>query len=83
MKKIDTIQLNEQKRQKLADTAASAVSVITNTIKQLSLVNSEIDNEISIITNQENALAEIKKQYEEAKQHNIKVIDKFRDFIEV
>lgn len=82
MKRIDTIQQNEQRRQKLANTAASAVKIITDTIQKLSRVNEEIDTEIETIVSQKNALEETMKQYVEAKEQNAKVIDKFRSFIE-
>lgn len=82
MKRIDTIQQNEQRRQKLANTAASAVKIITDTIQKLSRVNEEIDTEIETIVSQKNALEETMKQYVEAKEQNTKVIDKFRSFIE-
>lgn len=82
MKRIDTIQQNEQRRQKLANTAASAVKIITDTIQKLSRVNEEIDTEIETIVSQKNALEETMKQYVEAKNQNTKVIDKFRSFIE-
>lgn len=82
MKRIDTIQQNEQKRQKLANTAASAVKIITDTIQKLSRVNEEIDTEIETIVSQKNALEETMNQYVEAKEQNTKVIDKFRSFIE-
>ena len=82
MRKVDTIQQNEQRRQKLANTAASAVKIITDTIQKLSKVNEEIDAEINTIVNQKNALEETMKQYVEAKNQNAKVIDKFRSFIE-
>lgn len=82
MRKVDTIQQNEQRRQKLANTAASAVKIITDTIQKLSKVNEEIDTEINTIVNQKNALEETMKQYVEAKNQNTKVIDKFRSFIE-
>ena len=82
MRKVDTIQQNEQRRQKLANTAASAVKIITDTIQKLSKVNEEIDTEINTIVNQKNALEETMKQYVEAKNQNAKVIDKFRSFIE-
>lgn len=82
MKRIDTIQQNEQGRQKLANTAASAVKIITDTIQKLSRVNEEIDTEIETIVSQKNALEETMKQYVEAKEQNTKVIDKFRSFIE-
>jgi hypothetical protein len=82
MRKIDTIQQNEQRRQKLANTAASAVKIITDTIQKLSKVNEEIDTEIETIVSQKNALEATMKQYVEAKEQNTKVIDKFRSFIE-
>lgn len=82
MRKVDTIQQNEQRRQKLANTAASAVKIITDTIQKLSRVNEEIDTEIETIVSQKNALEETMKQYVEAKEQNTKVIDKFRSFIE-
>lgn len=82
MRKVDTIQQNEQRRQKLANTAASAVKIITDTIQKLSRVNEEIDTEIETIVSQKNALEETMQQYVEAKEQNTKVIDKFRSFIE-
>lgn len=82
MRKVDTIQQNEQRRQKLANTAASAVKIITDTIQKLSRVNEEIDTEIETIVSQKNALEATMKQYVEAKEQNTKVIDKFRSFIE-
>ena len=82
MRKIDTIQQNEQRRQKLVESAASAVRIITDTIQKLSQVNEEIDTEISTIISQQDALEATRKQYIDAKTQNAKVIDKFRSFIE-
>lgn len=82
MRKVDTIQQNEQRRQKLANTAASAVKIITDTIQKLSRVNEDIDTEIETIVSQKNALEETMQHYVEAKEQNTKVIDKFRSFIE-
>ena len=82
MRKIDTIQQNEQRRQKLAETAASAMRLITDTIQKLSQVNEDIDMEIGSIENQQDALEQTRKQYLESKAQNLKVINKFRRFIE-
>ncbi len=82
MMKIDTIQQNEKKRQKLVTSAAEAVGVITDMIQKLTHVNDEIDAEINTIVEQENALSETRKQYVSAKEQNAKVIERFKSFIE-
>lgn len=59
------------------------MDIVTSTINDLSAVNDEIDKKIAEIEGIENSLADAKTGFDSTRLKNVKIIDKFRNLIEV
>ena len=68
---------------RLKEESGRAIDVVMSTINQLSDVNDEIDCRIAEIEEIEAGLAEAKSGFDSTRLHNVKIIEKFRNLIEV
>lgn len=67
----------------LKETSGRAIDMVTSTINQLADVNDEIDSKIAEIEKIEAGLAEAKSGFDVTRLHNVRIIEKFRNLIEV
>ncbi len=67
----------------LKEVSGRAIDIVTSTINQLADVNDKIDSKIAEIEKIEAGLAETKSGFDVTRLHNIKIIEKFRNLIEV
>lgn len=66
----------------LQSLSSRALDIVTSTIDQLELVNTEIDTKIVEIVDAKTALQETENELDKTRLRNVKIIDKFRALIE-
>lgn len=84
MKKVkDLVSQKQQELIALKEASGHALDIVTSTINDLSAVNDEIDKKIAEIESIENSLADAKTGFDSTRLKNVKIIEKFRNLIEV
>lgn len=84
MKKVkDLVGQKQQELNVLKEASGHALDIVTSTINDLSTVNDEIDKKIAEIESIENGLADAKTGFDSTRLKNVKIIEKFRNLIEV
>ena len=80
MKNIITTK--EKELLKLQKESSNALDLVTSTINHLSSINDEIDSQVAEIEEAKAKLELTESGLNETKQHNVKIISKFRALIE-
>ena len=84
MKKVqDLVSQKQDELIGLKEASGRAIDIVISTINQLADVNDKIDSKIAEIEKIEAGLAETKSVFDVTRLHNIKIIEKFRNLIEV
>ena len=81
-KKLDIIQDKEKRLGDLQNRSTSALDVVTRTINNLTIINEEIDVVMSEIDTAKQQLSSTESDLVSTKDHNTKIIAKFRSLIE-
>ena len=76
------IEAKQRKLEELRVKSSKALDIVTSTINQLSNVNEEIAANISEICEAKERLQLTEDDLNKTKEHNEKIIDKFRTLIE-
>ena len=82
MKKTNIIEEKQKVLQSLQSESANAIDMVTTTINRLSSVNEQIDVTISEIEDAKSKLQCTEDDLSKTKEHNAKIIDKFKALIE-
>ena len=82
MKKLNLIEQKQKKLEELRVKSNNALDVVTATINKLSTVNEEIDVTISEINEAKAALQSTEDDLSKTREHNSKIINKFKALIE-
>lgn len=73
----DVLRQKQAKLQELTAVTESALSIVTNTISGLELINKEIEDQVSEITAYTNQMMDVKESLERNQVHNAKIIENF------
>lgn len=82
MKKTNIIEEKQKVLQSLQSESANAIDMVTTTINRLSSVNEQIDVTISEIEDAKSKLQHTEDDLSKTKEHNAKIINKFKALIE-
>lgn len=82
-RKTDLVSQKQNELIYLKAVSGRAIDVVTSTISQLASVNEQIDAKILEIEKIEETLAESKSEFDSTRLHNSRIIEKFRNLIEV
>ena len=82
MKKTNIIEEKQKVLQSLQSESANAIDMVTTTINRLSSVNEQIDVTISEIEDVKSKLQHTEDDLSKTKEHNAKIINKFKALIE-
>ena len=82
MKKTNIIEEKQKALQLLQSESANAIDMVTTTINRLSSVNEQIDVTISEIEDAKSKLQHTEDDLSKTKEHNAKIINKFKALIE-
>lgn len=84
MKKVtNIIEQKKKELETLQGESNQALSIVTNTINQLSTVNEKINSTISEINTLQNELKMTENELSATQEHNAKIINKFKAIIEI
>lgn len=78
----DIIAEKQKELEKLQNQSDQALDLVTSTINGLATVNEKIDVTLSEINEAKAKLQSTEDDLQKTKEHNIKVIEKFRNIIE-
>ena len=82
MKKTNIIEEKQKVLQSLQSESADAIDMVTTTINRLSSVNEQIDVTIGEIEEAKSRLQCTEDDLSKTKEHNAKIINKFKALIE-
>ena len=82
MKKINIIEEKKEVLQTLQSESTNAIDMVTTTINRLSSVNEQIDVTIGEIEEAKSRLQCTEDDLNKTKEHNAKIINKFKALIE-
>lgn len=82
MKKTNIIEEKQKVLQSLQAQSANAIDMVTTTINRLSSVNEQIDVTINEIEDAKSKLQCTEDDLSKTKEHNAKIINKFKALIE-
>lgn len=82
MKKTNIIEEKQKALQSLQSESANAIDMVTTTINRLSSVNEQIDVTISEIEDAKSKLQHTEDDLSKTKEHNAKIINKFKALVE-
>lgn len=81
-KKLDIIQDKERRLGELQNRSENALDMVTKTINNLTTINEEIDVVMSEVNEAKQALSSTENNLVSTKEHNTKIIAKFKSLIE-
>lgn len=82
MKKTNIIEEKQKVLQSLQSESANAIDMVTTTINRLSSVNEQIDVTVGEIEEAKSRLQCTEDDLSKTKEHNAKIINKFKALIE-
>lgn len=82
MKKINIIEEKKEVLQTLQSESTNAIDMVTTTINRLSSINEQIDVTITEIEEAKSELQNTEDDLSKTKEHNAKIINKFKALIE-
>lgn len=82
MKKMNIIEEKKEILQSLQSESTNAIDMVTTTINRLSSINEQIDVTITEIEEAKSELQNTEDDLSKTKEHNAKIINKFKALIE-
>lgn len=82
MRKRNIIEEKQKQLESLRAESSQAIDIVTSTINALATVNEKIDVTLSEINEAKSKLQSTEDDLSKTKQHNTKIIDKFRALLE-
>lgn len=80
---IDTVKQNQRHLENLRKRSTKALNVVTSTINKLSDINEQIDGTVKEIKETKDQLQATEDELLTTKDNNAKIIEKFKNLIEV